>query len=102
MTSRSLSAARALGLYLLLSCSRVPLALAHGQEVNERHGNMNETMRTDLEPAVLSYFSLSGEVGLIYTHIALMTIAWVVVLPVGTSSRTLTLFKLLSVSFAHK
>ena len=80
-----LSAARALGFYLLFGCSFISLALAHGEnEASGRHGDTNKTTE-GVEEAPTNYFLLAHHVGLIYTHIALMTIAWVIILPVGAS-----------------
>lgn len=76
------SAARALGLFLLLSCSHITLVVTHEAQANEHHGTMNQAAMDD-KP---SYFSLSDHVGLLYIHIALMTVAWVVILPVGKLS----------------
>ena len=75
------SATRALGLFLLLSCSHTTLVLAHVTQADEHHENMNDTI--DVKP---SYFSLSDHAGLLYLHISLMVVAWVVILPVGTLS----------------
>jgi len=65
----------------------LPLAVAHGSEHDD--GKMDMDMgggpeapaSADSKP--MSYWSLTDHVGVMYTHILLMSLAWVVVLPVG-------------------
>lgn len=71
------SSARTLCLFLLLSCSLNTLVLAHEAQT-DRHQGKNQAI--DDKP---NYFSLGDHTGLLYMHIALMTVAWVVILPVG-------------------
>lgn len=72
----------------------LPLALAHGDDhdasdmsgmppMSEAHSQ--PTPATSSSDGPTSYWSLSEHVSLLSTHILLMTLAWVVLLPVGTS-----------------
>ena len=76
---------------LLAVC--LPLAVAHGHdEANggmDMHTGMSKNtsepavVNLDDEPAMISYFSYADHKNLIYAHIGLMVVAWVIVLPLG-------------------
>lgn len=72
---------------MLLSCSHISLALAHGDDGGDGMNMDNNAVdeKEGLEDGDPSYFWLERHVGMIYTHIVLMVIAWVIVLPVGMS-----------------
>lgn len=75
----------------------VPLVLAHG--ANEDGGDsMNMDMdishgaggsKPDPDSYPPTYFALADHAGLIYAHIVAMVLAWVFVLPVGKSAKTM-------------
>ena len=75
------SAAWSLGLFLLLSCSYISLASAHGTEADEQHGSNSQT-----NGEIQSYFALRNSTSILYLHITLMTVAYVAILPVGKES----------------
>lgn len=59
----------------------LPIAIAHGE-----HGGHGEIPPDELKVSSEyppTYFAHSDHVGVICTHIALMTLAWVFILPVG-------------------
>lgn len=63
----------------------LPLAIAHG---GDSHGEVHDMdMPKDDSEYPESYFSHPSHVGVIYAHIALMTLAWVFALPVGRFQR---------------
>jgi hypothetical protein len=62
-----------------------PLVVAHGSDHNDGATGMgakHEAPATSSDTPV-SYWSLTDHVGVMYAHILLMTLAWVVVLPAG-------------------
>lgn len=68
-------------LLFALACT----AAAHGHDVSPAM-NMAEDARpaintTNMEPE--SYSQLRDHTGILFTHIALMTVAWVFILPIG-------------------
>jgi hypothetical protein len=69
----------------------VPRALAHGEE----HMDMSAHNAPQPQPQVHdgdkpgSYWSLSEHVTLMYCHVALEILAWVVILPIGKLSHFL-------------
>lgn len=59
----------------------LPVVIAHGE-----HGGHDEITPDELKDSSeypQTYFAHTDHVGVIYTHIALMTLAWVFILPVG-------------------
>jgi hypothetical protein len=66
---------------LLLECA--PRALAHGDEYMDMsaHDAPQPQLHDGGEPT--SYWGLSEHVTLMYCHIALEILAWVVILPIG-------------------
>jgi hypothetical protein len=78
---------------VLLLLAALPLVVAHGDEhehsampmdMGNTHTNMTSAAIPTAVPAVPhNYFRYPGFAGWMYVHIALMTIAWAVVLPVG-------------------
>lgn len=86
---------------LILLCQVLPHALAHGAEPsNDAHANMTMSpahhqtngcgmtrpmVMKDMEdfPDFPSYFLHPEHSGLMFAHIAVMMLAWVVVLPLG-------------------
>lgn len=75
----------ALGSSPVIFLTHVSRALADGHG----HGGQDETeiiqaIKDELDNGPPTYFALSDNSGLIYSHITLMTIAWIVILPVGT------------------
>jgi hypothetical protein len=77
----------------ILLLAALPLVAAHGDEhehfgstmnMESTHHNMTSPMAATVTQAVPhNYFRYPGSAGWMYAHIALMTIAWAVVLPVG-------------------
>jgi hypothetical protein len=77
----------------VLLLAALPLVAAHGDEhehsgmamnMESIHSNMTSATTVAATPAVPhNYFRYPGFAGWMYAHIALMTIAWAVVLPVG-------------------
>ena len=62
----------------------LPVVLAHGEHGgHDDHGEVPPEGIQDSPEYPPSYFSHTEHVGVIYTHIALMTLAWVFVLPLG-------------------
>jgi len=63
----------------------LPLAVAHGSGHDDGNmdmgGSPEAPASADSKP--MSYWSLADHVGIMYTHILLMSLAWAVVLPVG-------------------
>jgi hypothetical protein len=76
-----------------LLLAALPRVAAHGVEheqagmdmnMGSTHLNMTSATTAVAAPAVPhNYFRYPGSAGWVYAHIALMTIAWAVVLPVG-------------------
>lgn len=80
---------------LLLEALPLVVAHGHGDEsgpggVDAHHSPQPQVQNSDVPP---SYWSLSEHAGLMYMHIALEVIAWLIVLPVG---RLLELIRLTS------
>ncbi|KAK7426326.1 hypothetical protein QQZ08_007227 [Neonectria magnoliae] len=75
---------------LILMLGFLPLIAAHGGGHNDGQMNGYETEHhghdkpDDDSQYPSTYFSHTEHVGMIYAHIALMTLAWAFVLPVGT------------------
>lgn len=68
----------------------LPLVAAHGDEHHGEAMDMSAHNAPALQPqndAPQSYWSLTEYATLMYWHIALEILAWVVVLPVGKQSR---------------
>jgi hypothetical protein len=61
----------------------VPLVAAHGDEHMNMDAHEASQLQTEEEGRPKSYWSLSEHATLIYWHIALEILAWIVVLPVG-------------------
>jgi hypothetical protein len=79
----------ALGSSPVIFLTHVSRALADGHGHGHDHGVQDESetiqgIKDELDNGPRTYFALSDNSGLIYSHIALMTIAWIVILPVGT------------------
>lgn len=79
----------ALGSSPVIFLTHVSRALADGHGHGHDHGGQDESetmqgIKDELDNGPPTYFSLSDNSGLIYSHIAVMTIAWIVILPVGT------------------
>jgi hypothetical protein len=73
MTSRPVLTLATAALLLEL----LPLVVAHGEEHNEGPVEVQDSGRPQ------SYWSLSDHAALMYWHIGLEILAWIVVLPVG-------------------
>lgn len=77
----------------LLLLAALPLVLAHGDEhehsgmameMGSTHGNMTTAATIAATSTVPNnYFRYPEFAGWMYAHIALMTIAWAIVLPIG-------------------
>jgi hypothetical protein len=81
------SAARSLSSAVLVGLVLVPLALADGDHLHGAKAESqahNDDSQNDAEYPP-TYFALADHANLIYAHIALMTIAWVFILPIGKS-----------------
>jgi len=65
----------------------LPLVAAHGDE-HDAHTDMHDAPPAPMEnnEAPRSYWGLSEHASLMYWHIALEILAWIVILPVGKSS----------------
>lgn len=77
------------GTALVVALTSLSTALAHsddmeggGQIGGHNTGNHTDSPQDNYPP---TYFSHPGYAGLMYAHIGLMVVAWVFVLPVGTS-----------------
>ncbi|KAK3346278.1 hypothetical protein B0T25DRAFT_571426 [Lasiosphaeria hispida] len=57
----------------------IPVALAHGDDMNMEKGEADMPLPDDQYPP--TYFALSDHRAVIYSHIAAMTLAWVFMLP---------------------
>jgi hypothetical protein len=69
---------------LLLSLAALPLVAAHGADDNAMDMSAHDAPKPQTHDGRLpSYWSLSEHASLMYWHIALEILAWVVVLPVG-------------------
>ena len=64
-----------------LVLSLLPVVLAHGG--GKEHVEVHTDEPKDNSEYPPTYFAHPDHVGVIYAHIALMTLAWVFVLPVG-------------------
>ncbi|KAH7246902.1 hypothetical protein B0J15DRAFT_402440 [Fusarium solani] len=78
----------ALGSSPVIFLTHVSRALADGHGHGHDHGGQDESetiqgIKDELDKGPRTYFALSDNSGLIYSHIALMTIAWIVILPVA-------------------
>ena len=94
------------GALLIILLGSLPLVLAKGGSHDEGQMNGHETEHPGLDKPdddsqyPPTYFSYPEHVGMIYAHIALMTLAWAFILPVGKlraprfriSGRSLTCF----------
>jgi hypothetical protein len=79
------SAARSLSSAVLVGLVLVPLALADGDHLHGAKAESqahNDDSQNDAEYPP-TYFALADHANLIYAHIALMTIAWVFILPIA-------------------
>lgn len=83
------SAARLLVAAAVLAA--LPAALAHGDDdhMDMSMGVAEPEPQQVSDAASLTYFRLSEHTGAIYGHIALMLLAWIVVLPLGRRLRQL-------------
>lgn len=73
-------------LYLLAAAAVlgfVPTALAHGDEMDMDMGHGAEPPKPGPDSYPPTYFAHPEYTGVIYAHICLMAVAWVVVLPIG-------------------
>jgi len=74
--------------------SLVPAALAHGDGMDMAMGDESMSAaehHVENSGYPPTYFSHPEHRGLIYTHIALMVLSWVIVLPVGKNTQHSTL-----------
>jgi hypothetical protein len=63
----------------------LPVSLAHGGDEGGMDMGAQES-KPDPNSYPPTYFALPDHAGVLYAHIVLMMLAWVVVLPVGKSS----------------
>ena len=63
--------------------SVLPVVVAHGDEHMDMSGHDSPHPQTKDDGPLRSYWSLSEHVVLMYWHIGLEILAWVVILPVG-------------------
>lgn len=86
------------GLHLLATAAvlgaLLPAVLAHGDEGMSMGGDMDAAMDmsaqqpdTDAQEYPPNYFGHTEHRGVLFAHIALMVLGWVVVLPLGKSTR---------------
>lgn len=65
----------------------LPIALAHGSDdaANTSHSDHASMSMPNMEPMpdIPSYFSHPEHSGLMYAHIVLMVISWVILMPLG-------------------
>lgn len=76
------------GTALAVALASLSTVLAHGDDMDmdgagHNGGDHADRPQDDYPP---TYFSHLDHAGLMYSHISLMVVAWVFVLPVGTSS----------------
>lgn len=67
----------------------IPTALAHGDEMDMDMGHGVEPPKLDPDAYPPTYFAHSEYTGVIYAHICLMAVAWVIILP--TCEKTILL-----------
>lgn len=76
---------------LMLGLVFLPIVLAHGGPAEKQdpqsHGAQDGAGQKDDTNHPPSYFSHPEHAGVMLTHIALMTLAWVIVLPAGKNPR---------------
>lgn len=72
----------------------LPLVAAHGDEHGDMGAHDAPQPHVEDDGRPRSYWSLSEHAALMYWHIALEMLAWVVILPVGKSSKLLNVFQL--------
>lgn len=70
---------------LVLGLVLLPAVLAHGDGADEHEGHDGGDSKGD-GSSPDTYFAHTEHAGVLVAHVALMTLAWVAVLPVGTRS----------------